>query len=646
MSEYSTEYIEFCCCRAWQTVLTRIIRSGKSEVLQMKEVLGIFAAIAAVAGIASAVSKNDEKEEAAKRQREQELELEERRLTVEEAQRKHIQQMEQQRMQMEREKRDYQMKLANAPKKPVYKTVAALQCPLCMGHREVNEAAGEVHCPYCGAAEQLEVDHYEIDQAAFQKQLQEAEEQRAAQEALELRNERLNTAIKFVAVIMGVALLILWISPIVGLVFFVPPFLLFCFLLYKRYPEKGGKVWNAVRFPLTCIFVFPLPLTVLFMGSEKMEERFSRKARIGMSIGVWAVYAALICVLGGLYVKGFRNAVHSDPPPTNVTTEAPATEKTTKATTAKTTAKTTTTTQAKVEIPSKDKKQLEYFNSETNAKIQIGSAEVEIPENWIEQEDFRSDVFHAFFDKPDSIEFGRIDVWQEPLDKYCTVNDFKNNKKKLAEKITNHVISFKSEDSLLNGIMIDKRDGIYGAAIGDLKDTEEKNTIEYHISLLFDESAQQVIAICLYELHDADSTYFNDYSKIVQSVRFTSDEAETSASVETEPREEESSEAELSLQDIKDMIANGDYSLVTPEFKQTMDAYEAFYDDYLAFMNRYNSGEGDVMAMLNDYMTMMSDMEEWTKKIDAIDESKLSPADDAYYLLVTLRIEKKLMNAM
>ena len=116
--------------------------------------------------------------------------------------------------------------------------------------------------------------------------------------------------------------------------------------------------------------------------------------------------------------------------------------------------------------------------------------------------------------------------------------------------------------------------------------------------------------------------------------------------VETEPREEESSEAELSLQDIQDMIANGDYSLVTPEFKATMDAYEKFYDDYIAFMKKYNSGTGDTMAMLNDYMTMVSDMEKWTKKIDAIDESKLSPADDAYYLLVTLRIEKKLMNAM
>ena len=58
----------------------------------MKEVLGIFAAIAAVAGIAAAVSKDDDKKEAEQRHREQELELEERRLTVEAAQRKHIQQ--------------------------------------------------------------------------------------------------------------------------------------------------------------------------------------------------------------------------------------------------------------------------------------------------------------------------------------------------------------------------------------------------------------------------------------------------------------------------------------------------------------------------------------------------------------------------
>lgn len=125
----------------------------------------------------------------------------------------------------------------------------------------------------------------------------------------------------------------------------------------------------------------------------------------------------------------------------------------------------------------------------------------------------------------------------------------------------------------------------------------------------------------------------------------TSAPAETEPAV-TEPPAEESSEQELSAQDIKDMITNGDYSLVTPEFKQLMDSYESFYDDYLAFMKKYTAGEGDIMAMMNDYMTMMSDMEEWSKKIDAIDEKTLSPADDAYYLLVTLRIEKKLLGSM
>jgi hypothetical protein len=33
-------------------------------------------------------------------------------------------------------------------------------------------------------------------------------------------------------------------------------------------------------------------------------------------------------------------------------------------------------------------------------------------------------------------------------------------------------------------------------------------------------------------------------------------------------------------------------------------------------------------------------------KIDAIDTTKLTPADDAYYFIVTMRIEKKLLGAI
>ena len=108
---------------------------------------------------------------------------------------------------------------------------------------------------------------------------------------------------------------------------------------------------------------------------------------------------------------------------------------------------------------------------------------------------------------------------------------------------------------------------------------------------------------------------------------------------------------EVSIFDIKKAVDNGDYSLVSPEFKATMDAYEAFYDDYIAFMNRYTSASSgddfsELTNMMNDYFDMLDKMNEWSRKIDAIDENQLSPADDAYYLLVTLRIEQKLLGCL
>ena len=121
---------------------------------------------------------------------------------------------------------------------------------------------------------------------------------------------------------------------------------------------------------------------------------------------------------------------------------------------------------------------------------------------------------------------------------------------------------------------------------------------------------------------------------------------------ETDVQEDTSVQVpEANIFDIKKAVENGDYSLVTPEFKATMDAYEAFYDDYIACMNRYtNASYGDDFAeftnIMNEYFDMLEKLNEWSRKIDAIDESQLSPADDAYFLLVTLRIEQKLLGAI
>lgn len=138
-----------------------------------------------------------------------------------------------------------------------------------------------------------------------------------------------------------------------------------------------------------------------------------------------------------------------------------------------------------------------------------------------------------------------------------------------------------------------------------------------------------------------------DISKSEKTGEETKETKENDKKSDDDKEEEDDiSVDDVSFTEVKNAVDNGDYSLVTPEFKETMDSYEAFVDEYVEFMNKYLSGEGNIMDMLDDYTDMLANMEEWTNKIDEIDETKLSSADEAYYLLVTLRIEEKLMKVI
>lgn len=83
---------------------------------------------------------------------------------------------------------------------------------------------------------------------------------------------------------------------------------------------------------------------------------------------------------------------------------------------------------------------------------------------------------------------------------------------------------------------------------------------------------------------------------------------------------------------------------VTPEFKEAMDSYEAFFDEYIAFMTTYKD-EDEPVSMLSDYMNYLTKYQETMEKLDQIDKDNLSAADDAYYIEVQSRINQKLTNA-
>lgn len=84
---------------------------------------------------------------------------------------------------------------------------------------------------------------------------------------------------------------------------------------------------------------------------------------------------------------------------------------------------------------------------------------------------------------------------------------------------------------------------------------------------------------------------------------------------------------------------------VTPEFKEAMDRYEKFFDEYIAFMKKYEDSDNTV-AMLADYAKYMYEYAEIMDKLTEIDMDELSAADKAYYLEVYTRINKKLLDAV
>ena len=77
-------------------------------------------------------------------------------------------------------------------------------------------------------------------------------------------------------------------------------------------------------------------------------------------------------------------------------------------------------------------------------------------------------------------------------------------------------------------------------------------------------------------------------------------------------------------------------------FKKKMDDLEAFFDSYVEFCRAYDVSD---TGMMLQYLDMMNKYNDAMKALDSIDESKLTPEEDAYYIQTMLRIDQKLLEA-
>lgn len=84
---------------------------------------------------------------------------------------------------------------------------------------------------------------------------------------------------------------------------------------------------------------------------------------------------------------------------------------------------------------------------------------------------------------------------------------------------------------------------------------------------------------------------------------------------------------------------------IRPEFKEAMDSYRDFFDEYAAFMQKFQSNPGDMSLLLN-YTSYLSRYTEAMEKLDAVDESALTPEELAYYIDTMAHVEKGLLGAI
>lgn len=137
--------------------------------------------------------------------------------------------------------------------------------------------------------------------------------------------------------------------------------------------------------------------------------------------------------------------------------------------------------------------------------------------------------------------------------------------------------------------------------------------------------------------------------RIVDEIETTETESAQATETETtEVTETESTENSATTSTDTESSTQTDATVsstdIRPEFKEAMDNYEAFFDEYCEFMKKYNESD-DTTSLLADYASYMVKYTDTMQKMNNISGDELTDAEVAYYAEVSAMISAKLIEA-
>lgn len=109
-----------------------------------------------------------------------------------------------------------------------------------------------------------------------------------------------------------------------------------------------------------------------------------------------------------------------------------------------------------------------------------------------------------------------------------------------------------------------------------------------------------------------------------------------SNNIENTKSSEETSEEKYS----KKNSANDQMS---KEFKEAMDSYEEFIDEYVKFMKKYAKSNGADVSLISDYSKYVTKYAELCEEFAEWEDEDLNTAETKYYIDVQARVSKKLL---
>lgn len=149
---------------------------------------------------------------------------------------------------------------------------------------------------------------------------------------------------------------------------------------------------------------------------------------------------------------------------------------------------------------------------------------------------------------------------------------------------------------------------------------------------------KKIIALLIAAMMTVSFAACGNETKGTESSNTASESSEIESSGDSSKTAEKEDSKDESSDISKEESSDGK---VSADFKETMDNYETFFNDYIEFMEKYQKSD-DTTAMLADYTEFMKKYNDMTEKLETIDEEDLSAEDALYYAEVSARISEKL----